>query len=128
MGDLSRVKEVMTGIMSDVVRDGRISLGEFLFAKEVRMGGYSGPLPPQAQIIKNRTRLDPRANALYAERIPFVVVASTTNQRLFNKVQEPWELTQDCNQFRIDSKYYIEKALLPPMERLLKLLGADPNR
>jgi hypothetical protein len=31
-------------------------------------------------------------------------------------------------QVRINVKYYIEKGIIPPLERLFLLLGADPRR
>ena len=55
---------------------GRVSLADFVFAKEVRLGTYSGrgPAPPAAIVAAKALAQDPRAEPRYAERVPYVVV------------------------------------------------------
>ena len=101
---------------------------EFIFAKEVRAGGYKGTEPPAARIDRLRKLRDARAGALWAERVPYVVVAGVNGARLIDIVQEPTALAGSGGMFKINSRYYIEKGILPSIERLLNLLGADPKR
>lgn len=58
------------------ILSGRVSLADFVFAKEVRLGTYSGRgPPPSAAIVATKAMShDPRAEPRYGERIPYVVV------------------------------------------------------
>jgi len=58
------------------ILSGRVSLADFVFAKEVRLGTYSGKgPPPSAAIVATKAMShDPRAEPRYGERIPYVVV------------------------------------------------------
>lgn len=56
---------------------GRVSLADFVFAKEVRLGTYSarhGIIPPAAIVASRAMASDPRMEPRYGERVPFVVV------------------------------------------------------
>ena len=49
---------------------GRVSLQDFVFAKEVRLGTYSmkiGSLPPAAIVATKTMRADPKTEPRYAE-------------------------------------------------------------
>ena len=58
------------------ILSGRISLADFVFAKEVRLGTYSGkgPAPPAAIVSAKAMAQDPRAEPRFSERVPYVVV------------------------------------------------------
>ena len=56
---------------------GRVSLADFVFAKEVRLGTYSarhGIVPPAAIVAGKAMAADPRMEPRYGERVPYVVV------------------------------------------------------
>ena len=57
----------------DKILSGRVSLADFVFAKEVRMGTYTNP-PAAAHVASRAMAQDPRAEPRYCERIPYVVV------------------------------------------------------
>ena len=58
------------------IRSGRVSLADFVFAKEVRLGTYSGkgPAPPAAIVAAKAMAQDPRAEPRFSERVPYIVV------------------------------------------------------
>ena len=63
---------------------GRVSLADFVFAKEVRLGTYSaraGALPPAAIVASKALAHDPRAEPRYGERVPYVVVYDSPGAR-----------------------------------------------
>jgi DNA polymerase zeta len=123
--DLSEVKryfqEQCTKIMS-----GRISIQDFLFAKEVKLGSYSdrGPPPPGALIAAKRMLADPRTEPQYGERIPYVVITGAPGARLMDRCVSPEMLLQN-DHIEIDSEYYISKNIIPPLERIFNLVGAN---
>ena len=62
----------------DKVLANRVSVADFVFAKEVRLGTYSSRpgsvAPPAAIVAAHAMARDPRAEPRFAERIPYVVV------------------------------------------------------
>ena len=86
---------------------GRVSLADFVFAKEVRLGTYSarhGIVPPAAIVAGKAMASDPRMEPRYGERVPYVVVygepgAPVTLQglswlhRFFNLIGRPGNST-----------------------------------
>lgn len=123
--DLSEVKKYFqtqcTKIMS-----GRFSVQDFCFAKEVKLGTYSdkGTAPPGALIATKRMMKDPRTEPQYGERIPYVVIAGAPGARLWERCVEPERLIYD-EYAELDAEYYISKNLIPPLERIFNLVGAN---
>ena len=51
------------------------------------------------------------------------------SHRLVDLVVDPWDFLASNGRLRINTHYYIDKALLPPLERLLRdCLGVDVRR
>ena len=79
---------------------------------------------------------DPRAEPQYGERVPYVVKAGAPGARLIDRVVSPEEMLKDMysdegsfadlfRDMRIDAEYYISKTLIPPLERIFNLVGAN---
>ncbi|KAL0387485.1 UNVERIFIED_CONTAM: DNA polymerase zeta catalytic subunit [Sesamum radiatum] len=103
----------------------------FCFAKEVRLGTYSArasSLPPAAIVASKSMRADPRAEPRYAERIPYVVVHGEPGARLVDLVVDPYELLVINSPFRLNDIYYIRKQIIPALQRVFGLVGADLNQ
>ncbi|KAJ5318630.1 hypothetical protein N7476_005050 [Penicillium atrosanguineum] len=98
--DLSQVKSYFHRQCSKIMQ-GRVSIQDFCFAREVRLGTYSdrGQLPAGAMISTKRMREDYRLEPQNGERC----VA-------------PEALLHDA-QLDLDAEYYITKNLIPPLER-----------
>jgi DNA polymerase zeta len=123
--DLSEVKRYFQEQCMKIM-SGRISIQDFLFAKEVKLGTYSdrGPPPPGALIATKRMLADPRTEPQYGERIPYVVITGAPGARLMDRCVSPEMLLQN-DHIEIDSEYYISKNLIPPLERIFNLVGAN---
>lgn len=105
---------------------GRISIRDFIFAKEVRLGTYSARasvLPAAAIVASKAMSLDPRAEPRYAERVPYVVVHGKPGARLSDVVVDPH--TMLANGLRLHDTYYITKQIIPTLQRVFGLVGAD---
>ncbi|XP_047315790.1 DNA polymerase zeta catalytic subunit isoform X1 [Impatiens glandulifera] len=112
------------------ILSGRISFQDFIFAKEVRLGTYSmrgnsTSLPPAAIVATKAMRADPRAEPRYAERIPYVVVHGEPGSRLIDMVVGPMELMAIDSPYRLNDVYYITKQIIPALQRVFGLVGAD---
>jgi DNA polymerase zeta len=123
--DLSEVKRYFQNQCTKIMM-GRISIQDFLFAREVKLGTYSdkGPPPPGALIATKRMLEDPRKEPQYGERIPYVVITGAPGARLIDRCVDPEILLKD-DQVELDAEYYISKNLIPPLERIFNLVGAN---
>lgn len=123
--DLSKVKAFFQAQCSKIMR-GKISIQDFCFAREVKLGTYSekGPPPPGALISTRRMLEDPRLEPQYGERVPYVVITGGPRARLIDRCVAPEVLLNDA-QLELDAEYYISKNLIPPLERIFNLVGAN---
>ncbi|KAL2758400.1 hypothetical protein ACRALDRAFT_1040443 [Sodiomyces alcalophilus JCM 7366] len=123
--DLSQVKEYFQAQCDKIMR-GAVSVQDFCFAKEVKLGTYSdkGAPPPGALISARRMLEDGRAEPQYGERVPYVVVTGAPGARLIDRCVAPEELLNDPHA-GLDAEYYISKNLIPPLERIFNLVGAN---
>lgn len=110
---------------------GRVDLQDFVFAKEVRLGTYrarASSLPPAAIVATKAMRTDPRAEPRYAERVPYVVVHGEPGARLADVVVDPLDLLTIDSPYRVNDMYYIQKQIIPALQRVFGLVGADLNQ
>lgn len=123
--DLSQVKSYFQTQCTKIMA-GRFSVQDFCFAKEVKLGTYAdkGPPPPGALIATKRMLRDPRSEPQYGERVPYVVIAGGPGARLWERCVEPERLIND-EHAELDAEYYINKNLIPPLERIFNLVGAN---
>lgn len=123
--DLSRVKAFFQAQCTKIMQ-GRVSIQDFCFAREVKLGTYSdkGPPPPGALISARKMLEDPRLEPQYGERVPYVVVTGGPGARLIDRCVAPEVLLNDAQQ-ELDAEYYISKNIIPPLERIFNLVGAN---
>ncbi|KAJ0979746.1 hypothetical protein J5N97_015220 [Dioscorea zingiberensis] len=113
------------------ILSGKVSLQDFVFAKEVRLGTYSSrasSLPPAAIVATKAMRLDPRAVPHYGERVPYIVIHGEPGARLIDMVVHPLEVLEINSPYRFNDLYYINKQIIPALQRMFGLLGADLNQ
>jgi DNA polymerase zeta len=67
---------------------------------------------------------DPRAEPQYGERVPYVVITGAPGARLIDRCVAPEVLLRN-DQNELDAEYYISKNLIPPLERIFNLVGAN---
>jgi DNA polymerase zeta len=123
--DLSQIKSYFQSQCDKIMR-GQVSVQDFCFAKEVRLGTYSekGPPPPGALISTRRMLEDARAEPQYGERVPYVVITGGPRARLIDRCVAPEDLLNN-DHVTLDAEYYITKNLIPPLERIFNLVGAN---
>ncbi|KAK9457853.1 hypothetical protein V1511DRAFT_454690 [Dipodascopsis uninucleata] len=123
--DLSAVKRYFQDQCQKIIQ-GRVSIKDFCFSKEVRMGTYkeNGVLPAGAMISSRKMQMDPRAEPQYGERVPYVVTVGRPGARLVDRCIEP-EVLMKNSSIMLDAEYYITKNIIPPLERIFCLVGAN---
>ncbi|KAF7867224.1 hypothetical protein EAF04_005307 [Stromatinia cepivora] len=123
--DLSQVKSYFQEQCEKIMK-GSVSIQDFCFAREVKLGTYSdkGPPPPGALISTKKMLEDARAEPQYGERVPYVVVTGAPGARLIDRCVAPEDLL-NSDHSELDAEYYISKNLIPPLERIFNLMGAN---
>lgn len=123
--DLSQVKAYFQAQCDKIMR-GHVSIQDFCFAREVRLGTYSDkdPPPPGALIATRKMLEDARAEPQYGERVPYVVISGAPGARLIDRCVAPEDLLNN-DHCTLDAEYYITKNLIPPLERIFNLVGAS---
>ncbi|KAK2064956.1 DNA polymerase family B [Colletotrichum caudatum] len=123
--NLSEVKSYFQKQCEKIMR-GSVSVQDFCYAREVKLGTYSdkGPPPPGALISTKKMLEDARAEPQYGERVPYVVITGAPGARLIDRCVAPEDLLKDSHS-QLDAEYYISKNLIPPLERIFNLVGAN---
>ncbi|CAH7675446.1 hypothetical protein PPACK8108_LOCUS10462 [Phakopsora pachyrhizi] len=105
---------------------GKVSIQDFIFAKEVRLGSYSERVlpPPAALVAIRKMEVDPRSEPAYGERVPFVIVKGAPQSRMRDRAVPPEMLLQN-RLLGLDSEYYITRVMIPALARIFNLVGAD---
>lgn len=133
--DVSAVKEYVERQWKRII-SGRVSIMDFIFAKEVRLGTYaadrapggalaSSSIPPAALVATKAMGRDPRAEPRYGERVSYVVVHGEPGARLIDMVVEPETLVESGGTLRLHAVYYITKQIIPALERFMRLIGVN---
>ncbi|XP_078436093.1 recovery protein 3 isoform X2 [Wolffia australiana] len=130
--DTTQVKKYLQRQWGRIL-SGRVSLQDFIFAKEVRLGTYSSAptvaLPPAAIVAIKAMKADPRREPRYGERVPYVVVNGEPGARLVDMVVDPLELLEVDSPYRLNDQYYINKQIIPVLQRAFGLIdGVDLSR
>ena len=123
--DLSQVKSYFLRQCVKIMT-GNVSIQDFCFAREVKLGTYADkrPPPPGALISTKKMLEDARTEPQYGERIPYVVTTGAPSARLIDRCVAPESLLED-ETAELDAEYYINKNLIPPLERIFNLVGAN---
>ncbi|KAF9453810.1 DNA/RNA polymerase [Macrolepiota fuliginosa MF-IS2] len=123
--DLSEVKDYCCRSWYKILGN-RVPIQDFIFAKEVKMGTYSnkGPPPPGAVIAARRMIIDPNDEPLYGERIPYIITRGEPGTLVAERAMDPLDMASQSH-LQLDATYYITRVLIPPLERIFNLVGAD---
>lgn len=122
--DMSLIKSYLRTQWTKILT-GRVSLMDFVFRKEVRLGTYRGHhAPPAALVSMKAMQTDPRSAPRYGERVPYVVVAGTPKSRLIDLVFHPHAMTPESG-LTINAHYYITRNIVPVLARVFDLFGVS---
>ncbi|EIN13737.1 hypothetical protein PUNSTDRAFT_117429 [Punctularia strigosozonata HHB-11173 SS5] len=123
--DLSLVKDYCYDVWNKLL-DGRASIQDYIFSKEVKLGTYSdkAPPPPGVAVAAKRMLKDRNDEPQYGERVPYVIVRGDPYARLVDRAVQPEEALYDRTK-QLDAAYYISHVLIPPLDRIFSLVGAD---
>ena len=85
------------------------------------IGAYKG-VQPHVELVKKLRKRNGQAPGV-GDRVSFVIVKGM--QLLSERAEDPAYVKQ--NKIPIDSKYYVENQILPPLERVFEVIGISKN-
>ncbi|XP_034102434.1 DNA polymerase zeta catalytic subunit [Drosophila albomicans] len=125
--DVSQIKQYVCRQFTKLL-SGRANLQDLIFAKEFR--GLNGYKPtacvPALELTRKWMQKDPRRVPRRGERVPFCIINGPPGMQLIRLVRHPHEVLAHEG-YKINAIYYITKAIIPPLNRCLLLIGADVN-
>ncbi|XP_061479614.1 DNA polymerase zeta catalytic subunit [Rhineura floridana] len=123
--DISHIKQYVQNQCMKLL-EGKASMQDFIFAKEYRgSSAYRpGACVPALEITRRMLAYDRRSEPRVGERVPYVIVYGMPGLPLIQLVRRPIEVLQGPN-LRLNATYYITKQILPPLARILSLIGID---
>ncbi|XP_017078698.1 DNA polymerase zeta catalytic subunit isoform X1 [Drosophila eugracilis] len=123
--DVSKIKAYVCRQFTKLL-SGRANLQDLIFAKEFR--GLNGYKPtacvPALELTRKWMQKDPRHVPRRGERVPFIIVNGPPGMQLIRLVRSPHDILANEGH-KINAIYYITKAIIPPLNRCLLLIGAN---
>ncbi len=124
--DVSQMKQYLQQQWRRILQGGnKISIKDFIFWKQVKVGKYKSDGPPAHIIYQRKLQSDSNAVIPYGWKVPYVVVTGQGN--LSELVCTPEEVAVRGTMYRINSKYYIEKHINAALSRCFSLCDIDVN-
>jgi DNA polymerase delta subunit 1 len=112
---LNYVKEVVHNL-----QENKIDLDKLVITKSISKDPeeYKG-IQPHIELVKRLRKRDLASAPIVGERIGFVIIKGLQN--ISERAEDPEYVKK--HGLKIDSKYYIENQLLPPLERVFEAIG-----
>jgi len=114
---VSYLKEVVQQI-----QDSKVPIEKLVITKGIskRLEDYKG-IQPHVELVKKLRKRDAASAPGLGDRIGFVIVKGL--QLLSERAEDPDYIIK--HGLKIDSKYYLENQILPPLERVFEAIGVD---
>lgn len=119
--DAKKAAQYTRGVVKDLA-SGNIPLEKLTVIKGIskRVEAYDGMLPHVELARKIKSR-DPARGSMVGERLGYVIIKG--NDLLSKRAEDPAYVKE--NNLEIDSQYYIENQLLPPLERIFEVMNVS---
>ena len=106
----------------DQIKTGNMDIDKLVMTKSISksLRSYKG-IQPHIELVKKMRARDPASTPNVGDRVGFVI---TRGLQMISKRAEDPEYVKKHG-LKIDSKYYIESQLLPPLERVFEALGVN---
>jgi len=106
------------------LKNNEIPIEQLVITKSISkpIRSYKG-IQPHVEVVKKMRKRSPSSAPGVGDRIGFVIIQGL--QLLSNRAEDPDYAK--AHGLKIDSKYYIENQLLPPLERVFESMGLDKS-
>lgn len=117
--DPRKALDYMKGIVTDIEKN-NVPIEKLIITKSVSksLKDYKG-IQPHIELVKKMRKRDVATAPGVGDRVSFVIVRGA--QMMSERAEDPEYVKR--KKLKIDSKYYIESQLLPPLERVFDAIG-----
>lgn len=121
--DMKEAVEYFKHVISDLLK-GEIPMQKLVITKTItkRPESYMG-IQPHVELVKKLQKRNPAEAPGVGDRIGYVIVKGT--QSLSRRTEDPVYVVEKG--LDIDSSYYIENQLMPPLERIFNSIGVSKS-
>jgi len=104
------------------IKTGKMDIDKLVITKSISksLKSYKG-IQPHIELVKKMRSRDPATAPGVGDRVGFVITKGL--QMISKRAEDPEYIKK--HGLRIDSKYYIESQLFPPLERVFEALGVN---
>jgi len=104
------------------IKTGKMDIDKLVVTKSISksLKSYKG-IQPHTELVKKMQSRDPATAPSVGDRVGFVIVKGL--QMISKRAEDPDYVKK--HGLKIDSKYYIESQLLPPLERVFEAIGVN---
>ncbi|NOZ81758.1 MAG: DNA polymerase elongation subunit [Candidatus Micrarchaeota archaeon] len=122
-GDISKAATYIKGIINDL-RNGKIPIEKLTIVKGLTKhpDEYDG-VQPHVELARKMRMRDPSRAPVVGDRIGYVIIKG--NELISKRAEDPAYVVE--NNLEIDTEYYVENQLLPPLERIFEVCGIKKN-
>lgn len=119
--DVNKSVKIVKDTVNDI-KTGNVDVNKLVITKSVSrsLKSYKG-IQPHVELVRKMQKRDPGSAPGVGDRVGYVIVKGT--QMISKRAEDP-EYVRN-NKIPIDSKYYIESQLLPPLERVFEALKVN---
>jgi len=120
---IGKAVDYVKNVIKDL-EEGRVNIEDLIITKSLsrNLHEYKGT-QPHVELVKRMMKRSPEKVPMIGDRVNFVIVAGP---ELVSKRAEDPEYVLEKG-LKIDTKYYIENQVLPPVERIFDALGVKRN-
>lgn len=121
--DVKKALNLVKGKINDI-KTGKMDINKLVITKSISksLRTYKG-IQPHVELLKKMRKRDPASAPGIGDRIGFVIVKGTG--MVSKRTEDPEYVIK--HRLGIDSKYYIESQLLPPLERVFEALNISKS-
>ena len=124
---IDEIRPYLERVFYKVIHENGENLHQYIFAKQYR--GVLGYRPrtyiPSMEIANQiAEKYGEHCRPFIKERVPYVIGTNQVDDRLVKMVYHPLDFLSNHN-LRINSRYYIDRILIPPIQRVFGLLNLN---
>jgi len=121
--DVNKAVKIVKDTVNDI-KTGKVDVDKLVITKSVSrsLKSYKG-VQPHVELVRKMKKRDPGSAPGVGDRVGYVIVKGT--QMISKRAEDPEYVKK--NKIPIDSKYYIESQLLPPLERVFESLKVNKS-
>lgn len=121
--DVKKTVNIVKNTVNDI-KTGKVDINKLVITKSISrsLKSYKG-VQPHVELVKKMKKRDPSSAPGIGDRVGFVIVKGT--EMISKRAEDPEYIKK--NKIPIDSKYYIESQLLPPLERVFEVLKVNKS-